>query len=94
VQWSLSFNRHGVERASVKIASLEQISTVLATKWITSGRNALATRDRTTDCDRCPGNSQPTKVRIAHPRNWISWEAITEFAGWESKLSLKWANRL
>ena len=32
MQWSLSFNRHGVERASVKIASLEQISTVLATK--------------------------------------------------------------
>ncbi|WP_409842761.1 site-specific integrase [Microcystis sp.] len=25
--------------------------------------------DRTTDCDRCPGNSQPTKVRIAHRRN-------------------------
>ncbi|GBD53161.1 Integron integrase IntIPac [Microcystis aeruginosa NIES-298] len=25
--------------------------------------------DRTTDRDRCPGNSQPTKVRIAHPRN-------------------------
>jgi len=25
--------------------------------------------DRTTDCDRCPGHSQPTKVRIAHPRN-------------------------
>jgi hypothetical protein len=25
--------------------------------------------DRTTNCDRCPGNSQPTKVRIAHPRN-------------------------
>jgi site-specific recombinase XerD len=25
--------------------------------------------DRTTGCDRCPGNSQPTKVRIAHPRN-------------------------
>ena len=25
--------------------------------------------DRTTDCDRCPGNSQPTKGRIAHRRN-------------------------
>ena len=25
--------------------------------------------DRTTDCDRCPGHSQPTKVRIAHRRN-------------------------
>ncbi|MFM6732692.1 MAG: site-specific integrase, partial [Microcystis panniformis] len=25
--------------------------------------------DRTTDCDRCLGHSQPTKVRIAHPRN-------------------------
>ncbi|WP_254064096.1 site-specific integrase [Microcystis aeruginosa] len=25
--------------------------------------------DRTTDRDRCPGNSQPTKVRIAHRRN-------------------------
>ncbi|WP_287743199.1 site-specific integrase [Microcystis sp. M169S2] len=25
--------------------------------------------DHTTDRDRCPGNSQPTKVRIAHRRN-------------------------
>jgi hypothetical protein len=25
--------------------------------------------DHTTNCDRCPGYSQPTKVRIAHPRN-------------------------
>jgi hypothetical protein len=25
--------------------------------------------DRTTNCDRCPGHSQPTKVRIAHRRN-------------------------
>ena len=25
--------------------------------------------DRTTNCDRRLGNSQPTKVRIAHPRN-------------------------
>ncbi|MDB9425090.1 phage integrase N-terminal SAM-like domain-containing protein [Microcystis aeruginosa CS-564/01] len=25
--------------------------------------------DRTTNCDRCPSNSQPTKVRIAHRRN-------------------------
>jgi hypothetical protein len=24
---------------------------------------------RTTDCDRCSGHSQPTKVRIAHRRN-------------------------
>ncbi|MFM6408663.1 MAG: site-specific integrase [Microcystis sp.] len=25
--------------------------------------------DRITSCDRCSGNSQPTKVRIAHRRN-------------------------
>nr|WP_287231957.1 site-specific integrase [Microcystis sp. Msp_OC_L_20101000_S702] len=29
--------------------------------------------DRTTDRDRCPGHSQPTKVRIAHPRKSRSY---------------------